>query len=578
MTDAPLFQPVIEPPAKKPGQMRMRDYQRAAVDAVYAEFEQQSSTLVVMPTGTGKTVVFSHVINRVEEGRVMVLAHREELIRQAAEKIHAVTGHRPDIEMADYWADQSTYHRSRVVVSSIQTQVAGSKGGRMIRFHPGDFSLVIVDEAHHAVSPSYRKVLAHYQNNPDCKVLGVTATPDRTDEEALGKVFGSVAYVYEITDAINDGYLVPIVQRSVVVDGLDFAGMHTVAGDFNRAELAAVMEYEKNLHEIADPTIRIAGDRKTLVFCASVAHAERLAEIFNRHRTDCARWVCGETPKDERQQVLRDYSAGKFQYLCNVGVFTEGFDEPSIELVALARPTKSRALYAQMVGRGTRPLPGVVDGHATAEDRREAIALSSKPVVEIVDFVGNAGKHKLVTTADLLGGNYSDEAVELAAKKQQEAGTPTDVLAGLEEAEKELEQQRKARAEQEKRQRLRGRASYSTSTVDPFDVLDIQPARERGWDKGRKPTEKMVAMLDRNGVKGADQMSFAQAKQLITTLISRSQHDWCTYKQAKLLKRYGYEPKGMRFNEAKAAIDAIAANGWKRPSGGDDGLTELEAF
>jgi superfamily II DNA or RNA helicase len=462
------------------------------------------------------------------------------------------------------------FGKARVVVSSIQTQCAGRNGDtRMKRFDPREFALLVVDEAHHATAPTYRRVLEHYGQNPDLKILGCTATPDRHDEEALGQVFDSVAFDYELLDAIRDGWLVPIQQRSVVVDGLDYSSIRTTAGDLNGADLARVMEYEETLHGIAAPTMELAAGRKTLVFAASVAHAERLCEIFNRHRTDCARFVTGTTPKDERRTMLADYAAGKFQMLVNVGVATEGFDEPGIQVVVMARPTKSRALYAQMAGRGTRPLPGLVDAHQEADARRAAIADSAKPACEIIDFVGNSGRHRLVTTADILGGNYSDEVVDRARAKAEEAdGAAIDMAEALVDAERELAEER----ERARRAAIRVKARYTSQVVDPFEVFRIEPWRERGWDTGRQPSEKMLALLERNGIDTAG-LTFTQAKQLVGEIIHRYEERRCSFKQARLLARYGY-PTDVPFAEASRLIDALAKNGWKRPDP-DELMAEL---
>ena len=541
--------------------MKLRSYQAAAVDGIFEAWRTSRSTLLVQPTGTGKTVTFAHVINRMPMGRALVLAHREELIFQAADKIEAVTGAKPDIEMAEMRADHAMFGKARVVVSSIQTQCAGRNGDtRMKRFDPREFSLLVVDEAHHATAPTYRRVLEHYGQNENLKILGVTATPDRHDEEALGQVFDSVAFDYELLDAIHDGWLVPIHQRSVVVDGLDYSSIRTTAGDLNGADLARVMEYVEMLLAVASPALELAAGRKTLVFAASVSHAERLCEIFNRHHTECARFVTGTTPKDERRRMLADYAAGKFQILVNVGVATEGFDEPGIQVVVMARPTKSRALYAQMAGRGTRPLSGLVDAHGAADDRRTAIAASAKPACEIVDFVGNSGRHRLITTADILGGNYSDEVVARARAKAEGAdGAAVDMAEALVSAEQELAEQR----ERARRAAIRAKARYSCQVVDPFEVFHIEPWRERGWDKGRQPSEKMLALLERNGIDTRD-LSFTQAKQLVGEIIHRYETKQCSFKQARLLARHGY-PTDVPFAEASRLIDALAKNNWKRP-------------
>ena len=548
--------------------MNPRPYQLAAVERIFEEFEMHASTLLVLPTGVGKTVVFSLVAKRhiAKAGtRIMVLAHREELIRQAAAKLAAITGEQPEIEMAGERADLHFFRRVPIVVSSIQTLNAQG-GKRLQRFNPRDFGLVITDEAHHAVAESYRRVYDHFLSNPACRHLGVTATPDRTDEEALGQVFKSVAFNYEILDAVNDGWLVPVSQRFVNVKDLDFRNVHTLAGDFNQKELAGLMEYESVLHGIADATLAIARWRHVLVFAASVAAAERMAEIFNRHRPNCARWVSGETPKDERRQVLADFNARTFQFLVNVGVFTEGFDEPQIDLVVMARPTKSRSLYAQMIGRGTRPLPGIVDGLEDNAARTDAIAASEKPSLEVLDFVGNSGQHKLVTAIDILAGNHSDRVVQTAIEEAKKAGRAVSVAEVVAEADGIEQRKREAEreAERQRRAKLTAAAKFDSKTVDPFDVMDIDPPVQHGWDLSHQPTDKQRELLARYGVPIPANATRAVAGALITEVFARRDQGRCTFKQAKLLKKYGY-PTNTSFTDAKGIIDAIKANGWKRP-------------
>ena len=543
--------------------MILRPYQTDAVSNVHEAWKDHRSTLIVLPTGTGKTIVFSHIAGSVR-GRVMVIAHREELIAQAAQKIKAITGDEADVEMGDFWASEGVFNRSRVVVSSVQTQNAGGGGnGRMSRFDPSQFDLLIIDEAHHATAPTYRRLIDHYRQNPNLKVLGVTATPDRADEVALGQVFESVAFDYELSDAIAHGWLVPVRQSAVYVEGLDYSSVRTTAGDLNGADLARILEYEETLHGIAHPTMELVGTRKSLVFAASVAHAERLAEIFNRHRPSCARFVCGETPKDERRDMFADYAVGKFQILVNVGVATEGFDDPSIDVVVMARPTKSRSLYAQMAGRGTRTLSDTVDGLESPEERKAAIAASAKPFVEVIDFVGNSGRHKLMTTADILGGKHSDAVVERARKKINEDadGQARDIEDILAEAEEEL--RREKEREMARRAGLRVQAKYSTNRVNPFDVLQVDPVTARGWDRAKQPSQKQLALLERNGV-STKNLTFTNCSQLIGEIINRQNAGQCTYKQAKILARYGY-PATTTFEGASKIIDAVAKNGWRRP-------------
>jgi superfamily II DNA or RNA helicase len=548
--------------------VKLRPYQDEAVAAVLRHWRDRVSTLLVLPTGCGKTIVFADVIRSMQPKRAMVLAHREELIFQAQRKIELVTGLHVQVEMAAAHADMHGLHGApQVVVSSVQTHTAGGDGGgRMTKFDPVDFGVLIIDEAHHATAASYRRCIDWYKRNPDLKILGVTATPDRADEEALGQVYESVAFDYEVLDAIDHGWLVPVQQQMVHVEGLDFSTVRTTAGDLNGTDLAEVMEFEKNLHGIADPAFRIAGARRTLVFAASVVQAERLAEIFNRHKAGCAAWICGKTDKDTRRSVLRDFAAGKLQFVCNVGCLTEGFDDAGVELIVMGRPTKSRSLYAQMIGRATRPAEAIahaLNDAPTNEARRAMIAASCKPSCEVVDFVGNSGKHKLCTSADVLGGKVSEEAIEKALKRVREAGAPVDMAKALDEAQAEIE--RKRQVEAARRAAMVARAKFTATRVDPFDVFDITPQRDRGWDAGQHLSEKQVAELMKNGI-DPESMPYGQAKQILDEIFRRYHGKLASFKQVALLKRQGFVAP-MRRAEAKKAIDGIAQRqGWRRAS------------
>lgn len=547
--------------------MILRPYQSNASDCIFAEWESNDSTLAVLPTGCGKTVLFADIIRRSFPRKAMVLAHREELIWQARDKIQRVTGLRADVEMADYRTEPQLFSGARCIISTIQTQCSGGDGGgRMTKFDPSEFGVLIIDEAHHAAAGSYRRVIDYYRSNPRLKVLGVTATPDRADEEALGQVFQSVAFDYEVLDAINDGWLVPIEQQMVNVDGLDFSSIRTTAGDLNGADLAAVMEAEKNLQQMASASLEIIGQKRALVFTASVKNAETMAEIFNRHRQGMAGWVCGKTDKEERRKTLKDFAAGELQVVCNCGVLTEGFDDPGVEVIIMGRPTKSRSLYSQMVGRSTRPLPGVVDGPETPELRKAAIAASPKPSCLVVDFVGNSGKHKLVTSADILGGNVSEEILDRAIATMKKSGqrrNTAEVIAEEEEAWREEERERKLK-EAANRARLVAKARYTTQKVSPFDAFDIRPVKSRGWDTGKSLSEKQRNLLAKQGIDPAS-IPYSQARQLIAEIFKRWDGNLCSYKQAALLKKHGYSANMTRA-EASATIDKLAKNGWRRPA------------
>ena len=545
-----------------------RPYQVNQHDSVLSEFKTVSSTLVVSPVGSGKTILFSMLINSFQPRRALVIAERSELIWQARDKIQRTTGLECGIEMAELYASADLFGSTPVVVSTIQTQCSplGNRR-RMSRLNPKDFGLMVIDECHHSTSKSYGDLINYYRtNNPQIKIVGVTATPDRSDEEALGQVFESVAFDYEILDAIHDGWLLPLDQQFVNISGLDFSNMRTTAGDLNGADLAAVMEAEQNMQGVAGASIDIIGDKRALVFTASVKQAEMLSNIFNRHRTGMSDWVCGTTNKDDRREMLSKYQEGKIQVVVNCNCLSEGFDDPGVEVVIQARPTKSRSLYAQQVGRCMRPLPGVVDGPETAELRKASIAASAKPSALVVDFVGNSGKHKLVTSADILGGKVSDDAIARAVIKAKKSGGAVRISDVLDEEEGALREEAESRRLQEeaRKSRLVANVKYSAKSIDPFDLFQITPTKERGWDSGRTLSEKQRALLMKQGV-NPDKLSFAQGKQILNTMFDRWNKKMSTLGQVKVLAKYGYaEAAKMNFSDASKLIDAIAKNGWKK--------------
>ena len=531
----------------------MRPYQGACVDAFDSAFAIHRTALGVLPTGTGKTVVFAHLCHR-QSNRCMVIAHREELIDQAARKILAVTGVHPDIEMADRRA--GTLLKSPYVVASVQTLNAG-RVPRMQRFDPSEFDMLVIDEAHHAVSDSYRRVISHFMANPELRMPGFTATPDRLDNLAMGSVFETVAFRYEILDALNDGWLCPVVVKQIFVKEIDLANVRTTAGDLNGKDLSEQMEKERVCHEIVRAMIDELHGRRALVFAVTVAQAELMCDIANTAGLPSA-VVHGGTHSDERRRTLRMYAAGKYRALFNVGIATEGFDDPGIEVVVLGRPTKSRALMAQQVGRGTRVLPGVVDGIEQADLRRAAIAACPKPSVLVLDFTGNTGRHKLVSPADILGGRFPEEVTRRAAKSALDG--EVDIVAACLKAEDEIaaeeerERSRKAKLAVEK-------VEYTAKLVNAFDVFGIEPERARQAMNKPPLTTGQLDWLRSAGVP-VDGTPMEQLRAIHGEMINRKKRGLCTYKMAKQLRKFGYDPN-MKFDEARKLMDRLAQNNWK---------------
>ncbi|MDE2019551.1 MAG: DEAD/DEAH box helicase [Patescibacteria group bacterium] len=508
-----LYFPEGEVEQPNDGSPVLRDYQSAQRDSIFEKWQKHRSVLLVSSVGSGKTTTFCRVAkDRLDAGRVLVLAHRDELIRQAYNRF-GLFGITPDVEKADERASHSEYFKRDVVVGTVQTL---SSPKRLARFDPNDFGTLIYDEAHHCTSPSYRRILEHFLQNPNLKALGVTGTPDRSDEEALGQIFEAVAEpVFGIEMAIAEGWLVEPLQQFVEIEGLDFSNVATEKGDLKLSELQEIMEKEENCQAIADSTRQLAEGRPTLIFAASVKEAELISDILNRHEAGCSRWVCGKTPTPEREDSFESFRQKRFQYFCNVGVMTEGTDLPFVEVIANARPTKSRALYEQINGRALRVLPGLVEHLKTKEERLAAIAASPKAKALLIDFVGNSGRHKLMTVADILGGNISDEVLGLVNERIRKAGKPASVAEEIERIKEELRKKQERRErERTRRAGIVGKASFETREVNPFDDYDGF-SYTRGWSN-EPPSPLQCAYLRKRGFQQPEKFTKRQASAIIS--------------------------------------------------------------
>lgn len=498
---------------------RPRPYQTACKAAVFDTLARAPSALVSMATGLGKTEIYLDVALD-WPGRVMVMAHRDFLVRQPVERLARRGYDGVAVEMAGERADGGGFRGPpKLVFTSVQTMC---RPKRHRRFDPADFGLLIIDEAHHAVAQTYRNVVRHFSQNEGLRLLGLTATPKRADDLALGQVFDSVAYEYGIESAITDGWLVPVRQRAVKVEGLDFSRVRSLAGDFNEADLERVLTEEKPLHEVAAAAVAEAGDLPTLVFCCTVNHARLLCAVLNRYKRGSAAYLHGGSDPDERARTLAAYKAGAVQFLCNCMLFTEGFDAPATACVVMARPTKSLALYAQVLGRGTRPLPGVVDEYAegTPGQRQAAIRASRKPSMVALDFVGNSGRHQIVTAADLLGGKYGAPVRAYATKTLAEEDRPAPVEEALERAADELDF---AGALEAWRRVITARANYRAVDVNPFGGTAAPAAPAAGPRYGVPATEGQVDFLATLGVPRATAAGYTknQAGAVIGNLLAK---------------------------------------------------------
>ncbi len=538
-----------EPPKAKPN-TRLRYYQQEAVAAVFKAWETHRRVLLNMATGTGKTVVFAEIA-RDFHGRVLVLAHRDELISQTLDTLVETTGERIGLEQAGFRSE-----KERIVVGSVQTVHRKDRYERMQQL--GGFDLVICDELHHYVAKTYKRAVDAF---PEACVLGVTATPDRGDGKALGKIIDVCAYRFDILAGIDAGFLVPLEGAHVTVEAIDLRNVRTVAGDLNRSQLDD--EVCKGVEGIVKATLDNWPDRKAIAFWPKKRSARLACERFNFYRPGIAAVVDDDTPRDERRETIARCLRGDVQILCNVLIATEGFDWPAASLIINARPTKSRALYTQMIGRGTRVLPGVVDRHKGKEaagERRSAIADSDKTKCVIADFVGNAGKHDLRSPIDVLAGNYSEAVVKVAKRLAKTEG-PGDPIDQLERAQLEIKAMAARMAASQVRHTRRG--------FDPFSVLHMTRPPEM-WRDSNPLSERQAQYLIRYmkfAPADIKSVSAREASQLIGTEEKRRRIGLASYSQLKQLKRFGIGQINITRARAKQAMDYLQANGWGNAKG-----------
>lgn len=519
--------------------MELRPYQQEAKTAVLNEWSSGvQKTLLVLPTGTGKTVVFAKIAEEcVRHGeRVLILAHRGELLSQAADKIQAVSGLKCATEKAEESCLGSWY---RITVGSVQSLM---REKRLNRFPEDYFDEVIIDEAHHCISDSYQKILNHFHN---ANVLGVTATPDRGDMKNLGQVFDSLAYEYTLPKAIKEGYLSPIKALTIPLN-LDLSGVSTQAGDFKASDIDTALD--PYLYQIADEMLKYCSERKTVVFLPLIKTSRKFRDILNQKGFRSAE-VNGDSA--DRAEILADFESGKYNVLCNSMLLTEGWDCPSVDCIIVLRPTKVRSLYCQMVGRGTRLYEG-------------------KDHLLLLDFLWHTERHELCRPAHLIC--ESPEVAQKMTENIAEAGCPVDI----EEAEIKASEDVVAQREEALAKQLAEMKKRKKKLVDPLqfemsiqaeDLSGYVPAF--GWEC-MPPSQKQINALEKLGIFPDEIDNAGKAQKLLDRLDKRRSAGLTTPKQIRFLESRGFTHVGTwQFENARKLIDRIAANGWRIPQGID---------
>ena len=518
--------------------MQLRPYQEEARLKVQEQWDGGvNKTLLVLPTGCGKTIVFSKIIeDRVKLGeRVLILAHRSELLEQASDKLKKSTGLNTALEKADSSSLGSWF---RVTVGSVQTL---QREKRLKQFSSDYFDTIVIDEAHHCISNGYQNVLNHFDK---AKVLGVTATPDRGDMKDLGTYFESLAYEYKIVDAIKEGYLSKIQSLTIPLN-LDLSGVATQNGDFKASDVSNALD--PYLEQIADEMIKHCKDRKTVVFLPLVATSQKFRDILNSKGFKAAE-VNGESK--DRAQILEDFDKDKYNVLCNSMLLTEGWDCPSVDCVIVLRPTKVRALYSQMVGRGTRLHPG-------------------KENLLLLDFLWHVEKHELCRPAHLIA-QSEEVAKKMTELSEKEVGFAVDLEEVEVKATEEVIQDREASLSKQLAEQRRKKGKL----VDPLqfemsiaaeDLANYVPSF---LSEQAPPSEKQIEVLEKMGINASEIECSGKASLLIERINKRRDAGLATPKQIRLLENRGFRKVGSwKFEEANNMIIRIAASGWRLPKG-----------
>lgn len=516
--------------------MNLRPYQLDALQAIRKEWTTRKSTLLVLPTGTGKTIVFARLIEllvREEQARVLVLAHRGELLEQAADKIVKVTGLSCAVEKAE---ETAIGDWSRVTVGSVQTLMRESRLER----HPKTYyTHIIVDEAHHALADSYQRILQYFS---DAKVLGVTATPDRGDQQCLGTYFESLAFEYSMPEAIRDGYLSRISAQTIPLE-LDLTLVRQSAGDYNAGDLGHALE--PYLNQIAHEIATVAKDRKTVVFLPLIQTSQKMRDALLSCGISAGE-VNGESP--DRRDILTAFDRGDFQVLCNSMLLTEGWDCPSVDCIVCLRPTRIRSLYAQIIGRGTRIHPG-------------------KSNLLLLDFLWLTSRHDLVRPAHLVA---TSEEVARKMTQQLENGAPVDLQDLKREAEEEVLHEREAALIKQLDEQRRKKRKLVDPLQYAFSAMDAKLAGyvpTFPWEQ-EQSTQEQRERIEQAGVFAPSDMCAGHAAALLQSLEDRVRKKLATPKQIRLLEQRGFREVGSwSFDAAQKMIARISANGWRVPSG-----------
>lgn len=581
-----LFAP-DEVPDATPAEVTLamaRPYQLSMSDSVMGNWRTGPRCMGVAATGVGKTFAAAHIINRVLNGEldatlpgkeraVLFINQRIDLVQQCAMEFATLL---PSTEVEIEQGDDRANGNGGVVSACLESL----SRRRLTRLGMNRFQAIVFDECHRygPRNKGFKRVIEAF--GEDTRILGLTATADRGDGIGLSNTFHRLAFEFGIWEAVQAGYLVPPYLAYEITGDIKLEGLPLDAtGEFDSKALGARMAEAGPVAAVVKAAVKWSNyangrdtKRPTVVCCAGVPQAKIVAMQLNewdrRHGTGRAGVVHGDQTWQERAAVMRGFREGSIQYICHFDVLTEGFDSDRPKVMVNGRPCKARWVFAQNVGRILRPLREVARQLWNIPDaaaRRALIAGSSKPGAMIVDVAGV--DHKLAV--DLLSVFNAPDTDPLAlneartAARNKPEGKPLDPLQMLAEGTARLRDVKLAA----KWKGIKLDAELTTRMSDPFDVFAIVPGREPRWFKGKRPTEGMRGFLEGAGIPKheIDAMTFYTAKRMCDVVSQRRDAGMATYKQARLLKKFGFDGNGLTKEEASAMIDRLAKDGWKQP-------------
>jgi superfamily II DNA or RNA helicase len=450
--------------------LRLRPYQDQAVGQILEALKHSSSCLAVLATGTGKTEIAASLIKSYAMDGALMLSPLIELTGQTANRLRA--------RGVPCGIEQGALRSSEDVTVACYASMLSRKRYEQYLLKT---RLLIVDEVHLNFTRRALQMLGYFRE-AGCKIVGLTASPDRGRGDPLTKWYGGCAYEYGYRRALEDGWLVPAKLWLTVLEDLDLSSFTSKFGDFDGEKLARLMQREKTVQSVANMIAQHYEEQPSVVFCQSIQQSEMLREVLDRMGVASA-IVHSQMESDERRMHLNDFEQGNCHVILNVGVLTLGWDWPPVRKLFIAKPTRSKSRYIQMFGRGTRALPGVVDGWGTAEQRKKAITESAKPFFEVFDITDTSRHNDLQTAIDVVSPELGRKLLKRVRQASENSTVALDIDPIVEAERKALAAEEAAldALETDKKRGMVTQARFGVYGRDVFAAAETPDRKRRQW-------------------------------------------------------------------------------------------------